>query len=128
MTVHGGMTAGWRRLGLALIVLGLALRIAIAPGMMPVPTPQGMILTLCTAQGPVEYKLDIHGKQPVGEVHDPCPYGAMAAVPLVPLLTAAASTLMVGMAAPSLPNPAVERPHIGVPAPPPPATGPPLLV
>src|SRR3546814_3645270 len=46
MTLQGGMIAGWRRFGLALIALGLALRILVAPGMMPVATPQGMTLTL----------------------------------------------------------------------------------
>lgn len=119
------MSAGWRRFGLALIALGLALRILIAPGMMPVATPQGTTLTLCTAQGPVEYKLDIHGQQPAGEAHDPCPYGALAAVPLVPVILAIAPLLSFVVLPVS--SPAVTRPHVGAPAPPPPATGPPLL-
>lgn len=125
MIMQGGSIAGWRRIGLALIGLGLALRILIAPGMMPVATPAGMTLTLCTAQGPVEYKLDIHGEQPAAKAHDPCPYGAMGAVPLLPV-PAVLSTAIIAYAA-AVPTlvPASERPHVAVPAPPPPARGPP---
>src|SRR3546814_2017141 len=112
MTLQGGMIAGWLRFGLALIARGLALRILVAPGMMPVATPQGTTLTLGTAQGPVEYKLDIHGAQPAGEAHDPCPYGAMAAVPLLPLPIGLAYTGVIVAATIFLSNPASARPHI----------------
>src|SRR3546814_10617092 len=81
MTMQGGMSAGGRKLGLALIALGLAFRILIAPGLMPQASPEGLTLTLCTAQGPVEYRLDLHKAQPEPAAHDPCPYGALAAVP-----------------------------------------------
>lgn len=122
-----GHIAVWRRIGLALIALGLALRLAIAPGMMPVATPAGMTLTLCTAQGPVTYTLDIHGQKAPDKAHDPCPYGAMAAVPLLPLPILPLASLIREAVPLPLFGPAVSRPHIGAPAPPPPATGPPAL-
>ena len=119
--------ASWRRIGLALIALGLALRIAIAPGMMPVMTHAGLTLTLCTAQGPVTYQLDIHGKTAPAQAHDPCPYGAMGAVPLVPLPIVPIVAALFHDAPPPLIIPLALRPHIGAPAPPPPPTGPPAL-
>ena len=128
MIMQGGRIPGWRRIGLALIGLGLALRILIAPGMMPVATPAGMTLTLCTAQGPVEYKLDIHGKQPAAKAHDPCPYGAMAAVPLVPVPAVLSAAIIAYVSAVPTLAPASERPHVAVPAPPPPARGPPFSI
>ncbi len=121
------MTAGWRRFGLALIALGVALRVLIAPGMMPVPTSAGVTLTLCTAQGPVAYQLDIHGKQPASAAHDPCPYAAMGAIPLVAAPVALAVVHVITPLALAPFKPADVRPHIGAPAPPPPSTGPPLL-
>lgn len=127
MVMQGGMTASWRRFGLALIVLGLALRMFVAPGTMPVATPEGATLTLCTAQGPVQYKLDIHGSQPAAKAHDPCPYGALGALPLLPELVIAVAPLVFPAALQLVLSPADARPHIGVPAPPPPATGPPTL-
>lgn len=123
----GGHIASWRRIGLALIALGLALRVAIAPGLMPVATPAGLTLTLCTAQGPVTYKLDIHGKTTPAQAHDPCPYGAIGAVPLVPLpIVPIAAALFHDVPLPLL-IAAALRPHIGAPAPPPPSTGPPAF-
>lgn len=96
--------------------------------MMPKATPGGMTLTLCTAQGPVSYKLDIHGGQPADEAHDPCPYGALGFVPLLPLPMAAAAPVLVSVAAAQTFAPRVLRPHVAAPAPPPPATGPPAAV
>ncbi|WP_083579276.1 hypothetical protein [Tardibacter chloracetimidivorans] len=127
MTMQGGMSAGGRKLGLALIALGLAFRILIAPGLMPQASPEGLTLTLCTAQGPVEYRLDLHKAQPEPAAHDPCPYGALAAMPLLPELAVAVAPLVFEAATLLSGVPAEARPHVGAPAPPPPSTGPPTL-
>lgn len=110
---------------LALIALAIALRVLIAPGFMPVFAADGITVSLCTAQGAVEVELP--GKAPAQKAHDPCPWGALAAPPLTPeapLLVAIPFT--VATVAASLP--AALRPHIGAPAPPPPATGPPATL
>src|SRR3546814_5657845 len=127
MTMQGGMSAGGRKLGLALIALGLAFRILIAPGLMPQASPEGLTLTLCTAQGPVEYRLDLHKAQPEPAAHDPCPYGALAAVPLLPELAVAVAPLVFEAATLLSGVPAKARPHVGAPAPPP-STGPPTRI
>lgn len=115
------------RLAIALIALALTLRVLIAPGFMPVATASGgIVLSICTGHGPAEITVPGKAPQPANNAHDPCPYGALAAAPMTP-----EAPLLAGGAAlpPSirLAWPRVERPHLGVPAPPPPATGPPLL-
>lgn len=114
------------RLAVMLAALALALRILIAPGFMPVTAADGrIVLSLCTGHGPVEMAVPGKAPQPAHKTHDPCPYGALAAAPLTPetpLLAAVAPLAPVIQAL----RPMAERPHLGAPAPPPPATGPPL--
>src|SRR3546814_11820997 len=82
--------------------------------------------TTLLRSGPVEYRLDLHKAQPEPAAHDPCPYGALAAVPLLPELAVAVAPLVFEAATLLSGVPAKARPHVGAPAPPP-STGPPTL-
>lgn len=112
------------RIGLWLFACALALRLLIAPGMMPVVSAKGITIELCTAQGAVEVTL------PGQPVHDPdrgqCPFAALG---IAPLLAAPAPLAAPQPAATASQPPALRlaRPHIGAPAPPPPARGPPAF-
>lgn len=113
---------------LALIALALALRVAFAPGFMAAPTVSGAItVTLCTGTGPVQIAMPLPGKapMPMNQAHDPCPYGALAVPPLAPEAPLLAAVAFIVPFMPAI-GPLLDRPHLGVPAPPPPATGPPI--
>ena len=111
------MSAVLSRLTLSLFATALALRLLIAPGMMPVASTHGVTMADCPGQMQ-------HGR---GEPVTPgCPFAAIAApavAPVAPMLALAP----LGPAAPTVAMPApAERAH-GPPADRPPSTGPPLL-
>ena len=104
------------RLTLILFAGALALRVLLAPGLMPTATAHGVQLTMCSGQMPA------HDGQPA----TPCPFQAIAA----PAMPMAAPAVLAGAPpltpAPGLPLTLTERVH-GPPPLLPPATGPPVL-
>jgi hypothetical protein len=116
----------FRTIGLWLTACALALRLIVAPGFMPVASANGFTIALCSGQGSMT--VQIPGKSdPAMPGGGSCSYAALAvaAAPDVPaillppaILAPVAQTLI----------PLVRSPHIGVPAPPPPAIGPPSLI
>jgi hypothetical protein len=120
MRIRGNSVA--RQWAFALVALALALRVLIPSGWMPVSGGAGIAVTLCTADGPI--KLRLPDKSSLHKAHDPCPFGALATAPLLPE-QAPPLVLPYSLAAVPLHRPAAVRPHVGVPAPPPPSTGPP---
>ena len=102
------------RLTLTLFACALALRVLIAPGLMPMASGGGVGVQMCSGQTGGD-----HG-QPVA----PCPFEAMAA-PAMPEAPPAFIARPLAPRAPPAPSPVpVERGH-GPPPPTPPATGPP---
>jgi hypothetical protein len=112
-------------IALALIALAIAVRMIVAPGYMPVQTAQGVTISLCTANGPVDVELP--GKAPAQKAHDPCPFGAAAVPPLLPDAPRLDAPLHALVGSMVQPRPALYRPHLGAPAPPPPARAPPAF-
>ena len=145
-------TSGWasRRRGVTLVLIALALwmRLMIPQGWMPSRAASGWTLTLCTGSGAMPAPMAMGGAMghahgagaahagPAGHGHEPghehkgmdqhpCAFaGAAQALaepswpPVLPLPPAAAPALLVAALS------AVTIGH-GLPAPPPPATGPP---
>jgi hypothetical protein len=110
------------RLGMWLVLLALALRIVVAPGFMPVVSGNGLTISMCTGQGAVT--VHVPGA-PDAPMQTECAYAALASM--------ATHELPAVLAAPKLPVQVAAKiiayqraPHIGIPAPPPPAIGPPL--
>ena len=123
---------------LALFGCVLLLRLAVPSGWMPIVDGSGVHLTICTGMGPMAapsagmqaMMARDHHRMPTGQDHPdgdhPCPFAGFAlslAEPFSPALdpgaiTIAATVLAITTAV------AVGR---GLAAPPPPATGPPLL-
>ena len=122
-----------RALATVLLTAVLLGKVLVPGGWMPVQTPRGIELALCSGEAPLHLWLDdagkVHtGKQPSGHqdtAKDPCPYGALNAAvhladgpvlgPPPPTSTPAAPRLAATVS--------IWR---GLAAPPPPATGPPL--
>lgn len=112
-------------MALALIALAIAVRMVVAPGYMPVQTAQGVTISLCTAQGPVNVELP--GKAPAQKAHDPCPFGAAAVPPMLPDAPRLDAPIPALAGITAQPRPAFDRPHLGAPAPPPPSRAPPVF-
>ncbi|MBW7945631.1 MAG: hypothetical protein H3C60_04140 [Sphingomonadaceae bacterium] len=125
----GGLRKGWIREGVVAAALFLVLfaRILVPSGYMPVATADGVVVTLCTGNGPVEVLLDLEGGH-VPTKHDsgmdaPCAFagmgaGALAAAPVLAVLVAIDAGRTFSRAVADL---TVHR----LAAPPPPAIGPP---
>lgn len=116
----------FRTLGLWLTAFALALRLIVAPGFMPVANGDGFTIALCSGQGATS--IHIPGKSdPAMPGGNSCAYAALAvatapdvpAVLVAPMVLAPVAQILI---------PLVRSPHIGVPAPPPPAIGPPRLI
>lgn len=118
-----------RLIALWAVGLALALKMLVAPGMMPVADSHGLRITLCTGAGSVETVLDLGGKQHQDEgkaAHQPCAFTALGmdvlggadTMPTVPTLPAPAAKLTL----PPLPAKAPPPSYL------PPATGPPFLI
>jgi hypothetical protein len=126
------LTATRRRLLLALFACAMLLRIAVPEGWMPVAEANGWQLTICSGMWPVDAMPDMpgmaHHKAPAG--HDqgdhPCTFaglGMAAALPDLPSMP----VLPVAIAVPPLLAFGMVAIGRGLAAPPPPATGPPML-
>jgi hypothetical protein len=128
----------WRWTGLVLVALAMLVRVLIPAGFMAAPDDLGRAgIVICTGDGAMTVSVDADGtvhKAPVDDQHQdkpksdhPCAF-AGAATPL------AAPVLALSEAAPTIHQVAVprlqshQRPGLGLAAPPPPTTGPPVLV
>ena len=122
-------------LALAVLACALALRMLVPEGWMPVSDAQGFRITLCTGTGPMDMTMAMpgmamkhghtdHGPQPMQD--HPCTFahlGLAFAEPLLPALALPPLARAEALAAKPLAI-AIGR---GLAAPPPPATGPPIL-
>lgn len=120
----------------ALALLVLAIQILVPSGFMPVRTDRGVIVTLCTGQGPVNVVVSsdrVPGrKQSPGHDGIPmqqhCPFAVAAHPTLPPLILAdlplPAWQLAFGPIAFALKAGVIAR----LAAPPPPSSGPPVLI
>jgi hypothetical protein len=102
----------------------LAMKILVAPGMMPVADRDGLRITLCTGAGPVDAILDLGSEHDDHKsAKDACPFGVMSVDAL-----AAGSIAPLGVEPLPFVSPAA-LPPLPARAPPvaslPPATGPP---
>lgn len=126
-----GLVSVLRRAGPVLVVLALAMRIVVPAGVMFAETPGGGLqMTLCTGQGAMVAPLSDDGTSPdagKGASDSPCAFSALAAFTptesmLLPVLAPwPAPPVFIGLEA------GPQRPGLGLPAPPPPKTGPPIL-
>jgi Protein of unknown function (DUF2946) len=119
---------------LALIALTLALRVIVPSGFMPTTGSDGMIrISMCSGMGPQTAWLDksgrIHKDTPAKGQHDPqpCGFGALALGAVTPSVLAVEPPILPSDIAvfPQSFAVAVGR---GLAAPPPPSTGPPILI
>lgn len=114
-----------RAVALWAVALVFAVKILVAPGLMPVVDKGGLRITLCTGAGPVDAVLDLDGASGHDQksAADVCPFAVLNADTLAdngPAPLAAEPLPFVTPAAlPPLPARAPPA------APPPPATGPP---
>ncbi len=122
------------KLMLALLSLTLAVRVIIPAGFMPTADAGGMMrISLCSGMGPQTAWLDksghVHKDTPAKGQHDPqpCGFGALAFGAETPDAPAMVSLAPLDKAAIGLPSftLAIGR---GLAAPPPPSTGPPILI
>lgn len=126
-----GLIQVLRRVAPVLAVLALTLRVLVPTGLMLATAPDGGLqMTLCTGQGAVTVLPADTGTPPEsgkGASDSPCAFAGLAA------FTPAESVLLPVPApwpAPSVPEGVQAqdlRPGLGLPAPPPPKTGPPRL-
>lgn len=115
-----------RAVALWAVALVFAVKILVAPGLMPVVDKGGLRITLCTGAGPVEALLDVDGgsgQHDQKSAADACPFavlgGDTVAADGVIAFAAAPLPFVTPAALPPLPARAPPA------APPPPATGPP---
>lgn len=126
-----GLLQMLRRAAPVLAVLAVTLRVLVPTGVMLAAAPDGGLqMTLCTGMGPVAAAPDDGGTAPdpgKGASDSPCAFAGLA-------VFSPAESVLMPVPAP-WPAPAVVdgvrqehlRPGLGLPAPPPPKTGPPTL-
>lgn len=115
----------WRDVGVLLAVLALALRLVVPAGFM---LSQGSGLVICTGQGALTVVPGQDGAPAPSDRpdHHPCAFAAAAADGFRTLLAAAEPVRFAVPAAVLIPLLRAQRPGLGLAAPPPPTTGPPL--
>lgn len=114
---------------LALVLgLGLALRILIPPGFMPVATAQGMVVQLCSG---LDLAVELPGGAPASDKHDaadrPCVFAAgldHGALPVVPPAALPQPAALAALPVAIRPQPPRTARLV---APPPPSHAPPAL-
>ena len=134
--MHRARANSWgRNAALALACLAFAFRALIATGyMLAAPTQAGAAPTIqiCTGQGMVSLPVDAPGQPPKapGKSADdhPCPYAASAVALDAPTLAVAAAPKAAPITSAETNTVADQRPGLGLAAPPPQPTGPPILV
>lgn len=111
------------------VTLALAVKILVAPGMMPVADAGGIRITLCTGSGPVETSIDLDGERHGDQgktAQEACPFGVLAGgVSVMEGSLLAAPAFVLARVAPIRPPLPARAPPV---ADPPPATGPPSFV
>ena len=122
-------------LALAVLACALALRMLVPQGWMPVSDGHGFRITMCSGRGPMEMDMVMpgmamkhghsdHGQQPMQD--HPCTFAHLAlalAEPVLPALALPPLARAEALAG----KPAGIAIGRGLAAPPPPATGPPVL-
>jgi hypothetical protein len=134
--MHRARRNGWGRNGaLALACLAFALRALIATGYMlaaPAQAGSSPTIQICTGQGMVSLPVDAAGqpaKAPAKSNDDhPCPYAASAVALDAPTLSVAPAPKAAPVTSAETNAIADQRPGLGLAAPPPQPTGPPILV
>jgi len=112
-------------LALAIVAVALSLRLIVAPGFMPVAGPDGFRIAICGQPG---VTVDLPGKPQMPAMPEkPCAFAGLSTVATfdpgpVAIAMPAVAAIEIAHA------PRTTAPHVGVPAPPPFATGPPTLV
>jgi hypothetical protein len=132
-----GSNRHWRGFAPPMLALLFLFRLLIPSGYMIAPDHDGRPgLVLCVAPAQAAAGAARHGghdgRHPDGPAPSkpgerPCPFAALAAPPLPPEPPALAPRAVAAVLAPELPMPP-GSPRVAPAAPPPPATGPPLLV
>jgi hypothetical protein len=116
----------FRTIGLWMTACALALRLIVAPGFMPVASADGFTIALCSGQSAMS--VHIPGKSdPAMPGGGSCAYAALAVATAPDVPAMLLPSMILAPVAPML-IPLIRSPHIGVPAPPPPAIGPPSLI
>lgn len=126
--------AGWRAMAMALASLAIALRVLLPTGFMLQATGSELPgLVICTGQGAMTLAAD-GTLQPEGpdkgqadkDTH-PCAFSATAMGFTAPLALGVA--LVLALSSPvTAPRLMTQRPGLGLAAPPPPTTGPPIQI
>ncbi len=119
---------------LALLALTLAIRVIVPSGFMPTTDANGMVrISMCSGMGPQTAWLDksghIHKDAPAKDQHDPqpCGFGVLAFGAATPNAPTVESLPLFGEAATFRPSLTISIGR-GLAAPPPPSTGPPILI
>ncbi len=119
---------------LALVALTLVLRVIVPGGFMPTTDADGMVrIAMCSGTGPQTAWLDksgqVHKEAPGKNQHDPqpCGFGALAQGADVPDAARVAELAPSGAEEP-VPARFTVTIGRGLAAPPPPSTGPPILI
>lgn len=122
-------SAAGRRLFAAALLLAFAMRVLIPTGFMPTQTAGGIVISLCTGQGPVNVVL-LGGEEPAGHQQadgGPCMFAAGLAGGLLAPEALASVTAFSAAAARILGAAIADLTVHRLAAPPPPALGPPAL-
>ncbi len=119
------VTDAFRTCGLWLIACALAVRLVIAPGFMPVASADGFTIAMCSGQSMTGVKF---GKtDPAMPGDRGCAFASLA-VATSPDVPTAVLPMVRPVAVAPVVAPVIRSPYVGVPAPPPPAIGPPALI
>ena len=122
---------------MAMAMLAVVIRILIPPGFMVAPSMEtgGSRIVICSPQGAVEVLIDASGhrvKTPTdhdnskGGAH-PCAFASVAIATLASDQASDSTATVYADRALGNPTP-TQRPGLGLAAPPPPKTGPPILI
>ncbi len=133
----GSLSGRFPRLAMTMAMLAVMIRVLIPAGFMVAPGPDagGSRIVICSGQGAVEVLVDglghqtkspaDHGEARGGE--HPCAFASLATAPLTSdqALVSASADYADPVQAPGI---SAQRPGLGLAAPPPPKTGPPILL
>ncbi len=132
--MHRSLITRQPNLMLALLVLTLAIRVIVPSGFMPTTDDNGMIrISMCSGMGPQTAWLDksghVHKDPPTKGQHDPqpCGFGALTVGAEMSNTPAIEPPVLFSEDPSFLPAIAPSIGH-GLAAPPPPSTGPPILI
>lgn len=138
MDKPGAMNGRFSRLAITMAMLAVMIRVLIPAGFMVATGSEagGSRIVICSPQGAVEVLIDSsgnrvkppaedHGKSKVGE--HPCAFATVATATLTSDLVIGAEAAVYSDLASASASPA-QRPGLGLAAPPPPKTGPPILL